>query len=201
MRPVPARVLFCLVAGIALTVGAMTGETVLFVVAAGALVVLATSLATSRVPLTRSLAGFRGQTVDVLLWGAPPPQASPGLVLTSVNIISFGVHVFFKASSGTLLHLKVAQPKRSIVTPDRVVIGTARYVQWNVAKVKPVAGTSAVCISRSRTASEVPESPISEASAAECQSAGHRSQRTGTVLSPVRVGPLGTVMACSEVLS
>jgi hypothetical protein len=105
--------------------------------------------------------------VDVLLWGAPPPQAPAGLVLTSVNIISFGVHVFFKPSSGSLLHLKVAQPKRSIVTPDRVVIGTARYVQWNVAKVKPVAGTSAVCISlRSRTASEGPESPISEVSAA-----------------------------------
>jgi hypothetical protein len=152
MRPVPARVLFSFLAAIALTVGALTGKAVFFVVAAGAVAFLATSLATSRVPLTRRLAGFRGQTVDILLWGAPPAQASAGLVLTSVNIISVGVHVFFKAPSGSVLHLKVAQPKRPILAPDRVVIGTARYVQWDVAKIEPVAGTSAVCISlRSRT--------------------------------------------------
>jgi hypothetical protein len=128
----------------------VTGKLVLFLVAAGALALLASSLATSWVPLTKGLAGFRGQTVDVLLWGALPPNAPDGLVLTSVNIISFGVHVFFRASSGPLLHLKVAQPKGPAVTPDRVIIRTARYVQWNVIKVKPVAGASAVCIARRR---------------------------------------------------
>lgn len=150
MRPLPARVLFCLLAAIALGAGVLTGKTVFFVVGAGALGFLATSLATSRVPLTRTLAEFRGQTVDVLLWGAPPPKASAGLVLTSVNIISFAIHVFFDDPSGSPLHLKVAQPKRAIVSPDRVVIGTARYVQWNVSKVKPVAGASAVGISLRR---------------------------------------------------
>ena len=146
MRPVPARILFCLVGAIALSLGVFTGQPILFVVAAGALALLASSLATSRVPLTRSLAGFRGQTVDVLLWGAPPPHAPAGLVITSVNIISFGVHVFFQAPSGPVLHLKVAQPKQPVLTPDRVIIGTARYVQWNVTKIESVAGTSAVSI-------------------------------------------------------
>ena len=158
MRPLPARVLFgCLVA-IALTLGVFTGKPVLFVVAAGALVLLASSLATSWVPLTRSLAALRGQTVDVLLWGAPPPHAPADLVLASVNIISVGVHVFFRAPSGPLLHLKVAQPKRPAVSPGRVIIGAARYVQWNVTRVRPVVGTSAVCIAlRGRTESGGPE--------------------------------------------
>ncbi len=146
MRPGPARVLFGLVAAIALTLGVFTGKPILFVIAAGTLALLASSLATSRVPLTRGLAGFRGQTVDVLLWGTRPPQAPTDLVLTSVNIISIGVHVFFQAPSGPVLHLKVAQPKGPIVTPDRVVIRTARYVQWNVTKVEPVDDNSAVCI-------------------------------------------------------
>jgi hypothetical protein len=84
--------------------------------------------------------------VDVLLWGARPPQAPADLVLASVNIIGLGVHVFFRAPSGPVLHLKVAQPNGPIVTPDRVVIRTARYVQWNVTRVEPVDGNPAVCI-------------------------------------------------------
>ena len=94
MRPLPARLLLSSLAAISVGLGVFTGRPVLFVVAAGAIVLLATSLATARLPLTRSLSTLRGQKVDVLLWGAPPPEAPAGLVLTSVNTIGPGVHVF-----------------------------------------------------------------------------------------------------------
>ena len=159
MRPGPARVLFGLVAAIALVLGVFTGKPIFFVVAAGTLALLASSFSASRVPLTRGLAGFRGQTVDVLLWGARPPQAPADLVLASVNIIGLGVHVFFRAPSGPVLHLKVAQPKGSIVTRGRVIIRAAKYVQWNVTRVEPVAGASAVGIAlRGKPESEGPGS-------------------------------------------
>jgi hypothetical protein len=144
MRPAPARILFLLLATASIALAVLTGQLIFVIIAAMSALLLASSLATSRVPVTRSLAAFRGRSVEVRFWGAPP--AEDHLVLATVNIISVGVHVFFSEPSGRLLHLKIAQPGRMTIGPDRVVIGAARYVQWQGKKVKSIPGADAVSI-------------------------------------------------------
>jgi hypothetical protein len=138
MRPVPARILFSLLGASAVLLGLVTGQTIFFALAPLPLLLLATSLAISRLPLTRALGRFRNHVVEVRLWGAQPPD-TPGtaLILTSVNVISVGVHLFFEASDGFSMHLKVAQPRGATLAPDHVIIEGARYVQWNATKLKP----------------------------------------------------------------
>lgn len=149
MRPAPARILFALLAAFAAVLGVMTGQTIFFLFIPLPLFLLATSLATSRLPLTRALGGFRDQVVELRLWGAPPAgNSGPTLILTSVNVISAGVHLFFTASDGSSMHLKAAQPRDATLAPDLVTIGTARYVQWNARKLAPSDTPAAVSIAR-----------------------------------------------------
>ena len=150
MRPLPARILFSLLAVVSATVGAVTARPILFVVTAISLFLLTTSLLASRLPLTRALGRFRNQVVEVRLWGGLPPGSGNGtFVVTDVNIISAGAHVFFTTSDGRGMHLKVAQPRAATLTPDEVVIAAARYVQWNRTRVKPMPGVAAVAIALS----------------------------------------------------
>jgi hypothetical protein len=144
MRPAPARILFVLLAAVSGALAALTGQLIFVIVVAMAALLLASSLATSHVPVTRRLAAFRGRSVEVRFCGAPP--AEEHLVLASVNIISVGVHVFFTEPSGRLLHLKIAQPSQVTISPDRVVISAAKYVQWQGKKVKSIPGSDAVSI-------------------------------------------------------
>lgn len=118
-----------------------------FVVTLGAAVLLGTSLGTSRRPLTHALEGFRNRVVEVRLWGAPPPDL-PGatLILRSVNALGAGAHVFFDAQGSGSTHLKIAQPQDTRLAQDNVVIGSARYVQWNGKRLPPVGGAPAVAI-------------------------------------------------------
>lgn len=155
MRPVPARILFSLLAASAVVLGVVTGQTIFFVLVPLPLLLLATSLATSRLPLTRALGGFRNHVVEVRLWGAQPPE-TPGttLILTSVNVISVGIHLFFTASDGFTMHLKVAQPRDATLAPDHVTIGAARYVQWNATKLKPSDTFAAVSIALAQTSGQ-----------------------------------------------
>ena len=147
MRPVPARILFSLLAASAVVVGVVTGQALFFVLVPLPLVLLATSLATSRLPLTRALGGFRNHAVEVRLWGEQPPHTlGTTLVLTSVNVISVGIHLFFTASDGLTMHLKVAQPRDATLAPDHVIIRAARYVQWNATKLTPSDTVAAVSI-------------------------------------------------------
>ena len=149
MRPTPARVLFSLLAAFAVVLGVITGQTIFFLLVPLPLFFLATSLATSRLPLTRALGGFQNQVVEVRLWGAPPPDTSGlTLILTSVNVISAGIHLFFAAPDGSTVHLKVAQPREATLATDRVTIGAARYVQWNARKLTPSDTMAAVSIGR-----------------------------------------------------
>lgn len=147
MRPLPARVLLSIVGAGALAAGIVTGKAILFVVALVAGVLLGTSLMTSRRPLTRALEGFRNRVVDVRLWGAPPPDL-PGatLVLTSVNALGAGAHLFFDVQGRGSMHLKIAQPQDTRLGGDSVVVGSARYVQWNGNKLARVDGAPAVAI-------------------------------------------------------
>jgi len=109
MRSLPARIVFLLFAAVSATLGALTARPILFVVTAMALFLLATSLFTSRLPLTRALGRFRKQAVEVRLWGGLPPDSGGAtFVLTDVNVISAGIHLFFTTPDGRGMHLKVA---------------------------------------------------------------------------------------------
>jgi hypothetical protein len=143
MRPLPARVLLSAIAAGALIAGVLCPRAIFFVVAVGALVILATSLLTSRRPLTRALQTFQGRVVDVRLWGAPPPASPSRLTVAAVNALGAGVHVFFSST-----HLKVAQPENAQIVAGSIVISSARYVQWNGKKVAPVSGAPAVTITQ-----------------------------------------------------
>ena len=137
MRPKPARILFSLLGASAVVLGFVTEQPIFFVLAPLPVLFLSTSLATSRLPLTRALGNFRDQVVEVRLWGGPPPDTSETtLVLSSVNVIGLGVHLFFAASDGASLHLKVAQPRDATLTPEHVTITAARYVQWNATRLR-----------------------------------------------------------------
>ena len=146
MRPATARILFSLLAASAVVLGVVTGQTIFFVLLPLPLFLLATSLTTSRLPLTRALVGFRDHVVELRLWGELPPETHGTLILTSVNVISVGLHLFFTASDGSTMHLKVAQPRDARLAPDHVTIGAARYVQWNATKLKPSDNSDAVSI-------------------------------------------------------
>ena len=146
MRPFPSRILFALLGVSAVALGVMTGETVFFILAPMPLLFLAMSLATSRLAPTRTLGRFRNRAVEVRLWGAPPPEASGALTLSGVNVIGYGIHVFFTAPDGGSMHLKIAQPRDAAIAPDRVTIAAARYVQWNAMKLEPSDTSAAVSI-------------------------------------------------------
>jgi hypothetical protein len=147
MRPLSSRILLGLLAAAGLTAGIITSRFVFLVVGIMAAFLLVTSLAGPYHPLTKTLLGFRGRAVDVTLWGSPPP-VPPGteLVITSVNVLSVGLHVFFDSSEKRSIHLKVAQPKDLDVQPGAVSIGSAKYVQWESRKLPRAAGAPAVSI-------------------------------------------------------
>ena len=146
MRAVPARVLLSAIALGAFTAGALFRNWGFFLLGLGPAVLLATSLLTSRRPLTRALQQFQNRAVEVRLWGALPPGVSGALVLTEVNTLGAGVHLFFSVEGGADMHLKIAQPRNPTLEFASVRIQAARYVQWNGYKIRGVDGTQAVSI-------------------------------------------------------
>jgi hypothetical protein len=169
MRPTSARTLLAALSVIALAAGVLTSKVIFFVAALGAGFLLGTSLSTSRRPLTRALDGFRDHVVEVRLWGAPPPDFSGAtLVVASVNVLGAGAHVFFRRHDGGSLHLKVAQPHDHSLAPGRVVIGSARYVQWNGKRLPRAGSAPAVVIALSETASDHDQSGLRSRSEHVC---------------------------------
>jgi hypothetical protein len=151
MRPIPSRILFSVLGVSAVALGVILGQKIFFFLAPLPLLLLASSLATSRRPLTRALGRFRDHAVEVRLWGAAPPNtAGTTLILSSVNVISVGTHVFFTASDGSSAHLKIAQPRDAKIESDRVTVTTARYVQWNTTKLQRNDTAAAVSIALAR---------------------------------------------------
>jgi hypothetical protein len=85
--------------------------------------------------------------VEVRLWGAPPPELSGAtFILESVNALGAGAHIFFNVEGVGSMHLKVAQPQDPHLTADSVVIGSARYVQWNGKRLPRIGSAPAVVI-------------------------------------------------------
>ena len=153
MRPALARILLSAIAIGSVAAGVLTSKLIFYLVALGAGILLGTSLSTSRRPLTHAIERFRNHAVEVRLWGVPPPDLSgTTLVLASVNALGAGAHVFFNVRGGGTMHLKVAQPQDTSLAPDCVVIGSAKYVQWN-GKTLPRPGSGpAVAIALERHA-------------------------------------------------
>jgi hypothetical protein len=143
----PSRALLGTLAVSAITAGVITSRFIFFAVGLASLFLLATSLAGAFHPLTKALLGLCRRAVDVTLWGAPPP-VPPGteLVITSVNVLSAGLHIFFEANGKGSIHLKVAQPRNSVIRSEAVAVGSAKYVQWESRKLPRVAGAAAVSI-------------------------------------------------------
>jgi len=153
----PARLLLSAITVGALVAVVLTSKLIFVVVAVGAGVLLATSVATGRRPLTRAIQRFRTHPVEVRIWGAAPPASSGDtLIVSAVNALGAGVHVFFSAEGRSPIHLKVAQPTDSTVTSDSVVIGAARYVQWNGTKTPRAGAGPAVAIVCTRSAPPPP---------------------------------------------
>ena len=153
MRPIPARILLAALGVSALAAGILTSNVIFFVAALGAGALLGTSLGTSRRPLTRALDAFRDHGVEVRLWGVPPPDVSGAtLVVTAVDVLGAGVHVFFRAHDGRSFHLKMAQPQNHSLASDRVIVGSARYVQWSGKRLARAGSAPAVVIALSETA-------------------------------------------------
>ena len=150
MRPTSARILLAAVTVGALVAAVLTSQPVFFLVALGASILLGTSLSTSWRPLTHAIDHFRNRAVEVRLWGAPPPDLSGAtLVLTSVNALGAGAHLFFNVQGGGQMHLKVAQPQDPSLASNSVIIGSARYVQWNGQRLPHAGGAPAVAIALS----------------------------------------------------
>jgi hypothetical protein len=150
MRPTSARILLSAITIGSLAASVLTSQLIFFLVALGAGVLLGMSLSTSRRPLTHAIDRFQNHAVEVRLWGAPPPDLSGAtLVLTSVNALGAGAHVFFNVRGGVPMHLKVAQPQDPSLAPNCVVIGSAKYVQWNGKRLPRVGSAPAVAIALS----------------------------------------------------
>jgi hypothetical protein len=56
------------------------------------------------------------------------------------------VHVFFRGQGSSAFHLKIAQPGDVRIDREQIVVGGARYVQWQGQRVSRAAGVAAVCI-------------------------------------------------------
>ncbi len=147
MRSTSSRVLLAILSAAGLAAGIITSRFVFVMVGIVSAFLLTTSLVGPFHPLTKALLGFRGRAVDVTLWGAPPP-VPPGteLVITSVNVLSVGLHVFFEAGGQGSVHLKVAQPRNPEIHPGAISIASAKYVQWESREIPPAAGATAVSI-------------------------------------------------------
>jgi hypothetical protein len=131
-----------------LVAGFLRHQSLFFVLAAGALALLALSLVGVHRPPARTLRSFAGHRVRVELWGSPPPASAPRLVLESVNVLGAGLHVFFTVPGAGAVHLKVAQPAGLIVTSDQVIIESARYIQWQRERLPVVPAACALWVVR-----------------------------------------------------
>jgi hypothetical protein len=156
MRPTSARILLAAITVGALAASVLTSQPILLLVALGASILLGTSMSTGWRPLTHAIDHFRNRVVEVRLWGAPPPELSGAtLVLTSVNALGAGAHLYFNVQGGGRMHLKVAQPRDPSLAPNSVIIGSARYVQWNGKRLPHVSSAPAVAIALSEASVRV----------------------------------------------
>ena len=148
MRATASYLVLLVFSTIAFTGAVLTGQLALVVCGCMAVALLLASIAAVRRPLPATLRSFRNHVVNVRLWGTPPSVPSGAdLVVESVNVIGAGLHVFFVAGAGRSIHLKVAQPRDTTVSPKGIVINMAKYIQWSGSTVPRAEGAPAVVVS------------------------------------------------------
>src|SRR5436190_2210166 len=99
------------------------------VIAAAFLLMLTASTLSRAASIKRSLKPFIGRTARVSMWGAVPDE-SP-FVIDSVSSFGVGLIIWLRREpSGAKTMMKVAQPTEARISPTRIEITDARYVQW-----------------------------------------------------------------------
>jgi hypothetical protein len=160
MRSTTLRLVAAAVALSGFTASVFTSHFLFLIPAIVALLLLATSFSEAG-RLTETLQEFLHHTAEVRVWGAPLPIPSGvAVTVTSVKALGAGLHVFLRVGpSGSSTHLKVAQPSRAQVLPQRLAIESAAYVQWGGKRLPRVKGAPALTISlEPSSAREPPES-------------------------------------------
>jgi hypothetical protein len=84
--------------------------------------------------LAGQMSSLKGKTVRVKVWGAA--LGDSGFELKSVSGILLGLHVYLRSPDGTVNHLKIAQPRGTVVGVSGAEVTTAKYIQWNGSKIK-----------------------------------------------------------------
>ena len=103
------------------------------VVVAGVLFMLLASTLSRAGRIKRDLKPFIGKTVRVTNWGAAPDDGA--FTIESVSSVGAGLLIWLRRDAETArILLKVAQPTAASITPARIEIADARYVQWNRGK-------------------------------------------------------------------
>jgi hypothetical protein len=161
MRSTMLRVVAAAVALGGFTASIFTSHFFFLVPAIVGLLLLATSFSEAG-RLTETLQAFLRQTADVRVWGAPLPVPSGATItITSVKALGAGLHVFLQVGpSGSSNHLKVAQPSRVQVLPQRLAIESAAYVQWAGKRLPRVTGAPALTISLDPSSSREPPKSV-----------------------------------------
>ena len=79
-----------------------------------------------------------GKTVKVKVWGSDlPGDIGSGFRLEKVRAIGVGLHLYLRPlPDGSPTHLKIAQPRGTVVGATGAEITDAKYVQWAGSKIK-----------------------------------------------------------------
>ena len=96
----------------------------------------------------RDLQGFRGRRARVLARGLPLPGSEGPLFIESVASLGVGLLIRLQAEPGAprSILLKIAQPRDVLISPDRLTIDGAAYVQWGGRRIKRVDGDSSAAL-------------------------------------------------------
>ena len=96
--------------------------------------------------LSTQLAGLKGHSVTLQIWGAVPPGAGPDTFrVHSLRALGAGLHFWLeRVPEGGLTHLKIAQPQAVSWTGEELRVSSAAYVQWAGRRVSRREGEAAL---------------------------------------------------------
>jgi hypothetical protein len=88
--------------------------------------------------LAGKVSHLAGKTVKVKVWGADlPGDTGAGFRLDKVSALGAGLHLYLRPlPDGSSTHLKIAQPRGTVVGESGVEIAESKYIQWAGSKIK-----------------------------------------------------------------
>jgi len=85
--------------------------------------------------LAGELSPLKGKTVRVKVWGTELGDA--GFEVKSIRALGAGLHLYLRPlPNGPVTHLKIAQPRGTVVGATGAEITTAKYIQWAGRKIR-----------------------------------------------------------------